>query len=137
MATSMSCSPPSLPTLTSYHPFTMPTSKHSIRETDRHLRAKIRRELTLATLKDPSSWDSSWRPLLLVAIILRQQPRLESLQDHPFLYERWGSQNDAIGSGQKLLFSNEDGTSLVLLGTSVQEDLDDFPPAARSVCTAC
>jgi hypothetical protein len=130
----MSCPPSILPTVPSYNPFTMPVSKRSIRETDQHLRSQIHRELTLATLKNPSSWDSSWRSLLLVATIFRQQSLIESLQDHPFLYERW-CQEVATDSEQrlKLLFSNEDGSSLVLLGTSVLENPDDLSPAARSV----
>jgi hypothetical protein len=138
MTSSMSCPSSSLPTITSYHPFSMPTSKVSIRNTDRHLRSQIRRELTLATLKDPSSWDHSWRSLLFVAVVLRQQPLIESLQDHPFLYERW-SQPDAMGSQQnmKMLFTNEEGTSLVLLGTSVQDGPDEISPAARSVHSVC
>jgi hypothetical protein len=96
----------------------MPTSKFSIRERDTHLRAQLSRDLTLATLKDPQSWDDRWRALLLVNVILKQFPLVDSIQDHPYVYERWWM-HDSNGVNVKLLLTNEDGTSMVLLGTSV------------------
>lgn len=105
-----------------FQPFIMPTSKTSIRQRDTNLRPQLYRELTLATLKDPSSWDACWKPLLLVYIILRYYPLFETLQDHPYIYERWWDHNDTLGAegvNLKVLLSNEDGTSMVLLGTSV------------------
>jgi hypothetical protein len=101
-----------------FPPFTMPTSKFSIRERDTHLRAQLSRDLTLATLKDPQSWDDRWRALLLVNVILKQFPLVDSIQDHPYVYERWWM-HDSNGVNVKLLLTNEDGTSMVLLGTSV------------------
>ena len=83
------------------------------------------RELTLATLKHPNSWDSCWRPLLLVHVILQRYKNLESLHDHPYVYERWWT----VESGSlslKLLLSNEDGTSMVLLGTSPWDTENSF-----------
>jgi hypothetical protein len=107
----------------SFPPFQMPTSKLSIHERDERLRKQILRDLTLATLKPPSTWDESWRSLLLVAILLRETDSIEQIQDHPYFYERWWI-HDSNGVNMKLLFSNHDGTSMVLLGTSVC-DLED------------
>lgn len=110
----------------------MPTSKLSIRERDAHLRKQILRELTLATLKPPQSWDESWRPLLLVAILLKECHSVEQIQDHPYIYERWWI-HDSNGLNMKLLFTNHDGTSMVLLGTSVWDVEDSL--SARWVST--
>lgn len=122
----MSCLPSLLPAVQvpqfAFQPFIMPTSKSSILQRDTLLRSQVYRELTLATLKDPNSWDACWKPLLLVYILLRYYPHFETLQDHPYVYERWWDHSDTLGAGGvnlKLLLSNHDGTSMVLLGTSV------------------
>ncbi len=134
----MSCLPAQLPSVYlpkfAFNPFIMPTSKTSIRQRDSSLRSQLYRELTLATLKDPSSWDACWKPLLLVYIVLRYYPLFETIQDHPYIYERWWDHSDALGAegvNLKLLLSNEDGTSMVLLGTSVWDA--DESHAARWV----
>jgi len=103
----------------------MPTSKLSIRQRDTQLRAQISRDLTLATLKDPQSWDDCWKPLLLINVILKQFPLIESIQDHPYIYERWWI-HDSSGVNVKLLLTNEEGTSMVLLGTSVWDAEDSL-----------
>lgn len=138
MATSSPSCPPTTITVPTYAypPFTMPTSKNSIRQRDVNLRSQLYRELTLATLKDPNSWDVSWRSLLLVYVILRQYPLLESLHNHPYVFERWWSHDssmEADTANLKLLLTNEDGTSMVLLGTSVW-DVDDSS-CTRWVCS--
>jgi len=108
-----------------FPPFKMPTSKHSIRERDIQLRKQIARELTLATLKHPQSWDESWRSLLLVAVLLKEYASIEQLQDHPYLYERWWI-HDSNRLNMKLLFTNYDGSSMVLVGTSVWDAEDSL-----------
>jgi len=111
--------PPTIPSPRySFPPFTMPTSKLGIRQRDTALRAALSRELCLATLKEPKSWDEKWRPLLLVQVILKEYSNIDSLHDHPYIYERWWMR-DSRGVSLKLLLSNEDGTSMVLMGTSV------------------
>jgi hypothetical protein len=110
----------------------MPTSKLSIRQRDTQLRAQISRDLTLATLKDPHLWDACWRALLLISVILKQYPIIESIQDHPYVYERWWI-HDTSGVNVKLLLTNEDGSSMVLLGTSVWDNEDSL--ATRWVCS--
>ena len=80
------------------------------------------RELILATLKDPSCWDACWRPLLLVHVLLSRQVELPSIEGHPYVYERWWNHDDTVGATGielKLLLTNADGSSMVLLGTSV------------------
>jgi hypothetical protein len=99
----------------------MPTSKQSIVRRDATLRAQLNRELILATLKDPLCWDACWRPLLLIHVLLNRV-QLSSLEGHPYIYERWWNHDDTIGATGielKFLFTNADGTSMVLLGTSV------------------
>jgi hypothetical protein len=139
MPTSSPSCPPTICTTPTYThpPFTMPTSKNSIRQRDANLRSQLYRELTLATLKEPNSWDVSWRPLLLVYVILRQYPLLESLHNHPYVFERWWSHDNNLagdGTNLKLLLTNEDGTSMVLLGTSAW-DVEDSVSTARWVCS--
>ena len=115
-----------------FHTFTMPTSKSSIRQRDAQLRAQLSRELTLATLKEPNSWNPSWKTLLLVYTILKQYPLLDSLHDHPYLYDLWWSHESATTPDEvsmKMVLSNEDGTSVVLIGTSVCDKED-----ARATC---
>jgi hypothetical protein len=131
--TSESCPPITICSPTySFPPFQMPTSKTSIRQRDALLRSQISRELTLATLKDPKSWDPCWRPLLLIQVVLNQYPLIDSLHDHPYIYERWWT-SDTNGVNMKVLLTNEDGTSMVLLGTSVLDAEDSL--AARWVCS--
>jgi hypothetical protein len=101
----------------------MPTSKLAIVERDNSLRGKISRELLLATLTSPSYWEPKWRPLLLVHLLLRYV-KLPSLEGHPYIYERWWSYEDGVGDGplnMKLLMTNPEGTSMVLVGTSAWE----------------
>jgi len=114
-----------------FPPFQMPTSKLAIQKRNAYLRAQMSRELTLATLKEPNSWDPCWRALLLVQVILKQYAFIDSLHDHQFVYERWWMQ-DANGLNLKILLTNEAGTSMVLLGTSVW-DSDDYL-STRWVC---
>jgi hypothetical protein len=133
---SESCSPPICTPNKPFHPFKMPTSKLSIRNRDTDLRSQMSRELTLATLKEPKSWDACWRPLLLIDTILKQYPLMDSLHDHPYIYERWWTHNGSIGADRvniKILLSNEDGTSMVLLGTSAWDTEDSF--SVRWVCS--
>lgn len=106
-----------------FPPFEMPTSKASICERDTELRSRIQRELQLATLQHPACWDESWRSLLLVGILLKGS--VEQLEDHPYIYERWWT-HDVNGPNMKLLFANHDGTSMVLLGTSVWDAPDSL-----------
>ena len=96
------------------------------------LRSQMTRELTLATLKEPNSWDPCWRALLLIHVVLKQYPLMDALHDHPYVYERWRTQQPN-GINLKLLLTNEDGTSMVLLGTSVWNTDDSL--AARWVCS--
>ena len=133
MMTSESCPPTICIPTYSFPPFTMPTSKYSILQRDSQLRAQLSRELTLATLKDPSSWDPRWRDLLLVNIILKQYPIIDTLHEHPYVYERWWSNDENNEVSMKLVLSNQDGTSLVLLGTSLWDSEQDN--ANRWVCS--
>ena len=113
-------SPPCYPSYTCPY-FTMPTSKSSIVQRHTALRAQLGRELILATLKDPSCWDACWRPLLLIHVIL-SRVQLPSLEGHPYIYERWWSHDDSLGAKGvelKLIFTNAEGSSMVLLGTIV------------------
>ena len=115
-----------------FHTFTMPTSKLSIRQKDAQLRAQISRELTLATLREPNSWDPSWKTLLLVYTVLKQYPLLDSLHDHPYLYDLWWSRDLATSpdsTNMKLVLTNQDGTSVILIGTSVCDKED-----AKTAC---
>lgn len=131
--TSESCPPLTICSPTySFPPFQMPTSKTSIRQRDALLRSQVSRELILATLKDPKSWDPCWRPLLLIQVVLKQYPLIDSLHDHPYIYERWWT-SDTNGVNMKVLLTNEDGTSMVLLGTSAWDAEDSL--AARWVCS--
>lgn len=127
-------SPPCSPAYTCPS-FTMPTSKMSIVQRDEQIRSQLSRELTLATLKDPSAWDACWRPLLLVHVLL-SRVQLPSLQGHSYIYERWWSHDDNLGANGvelKLLLTNTDGTSMVLLGTSVWKT-EEESSSARWVC---
>ena len=61
---------------------------------------------------------------------------MDSLHDHPYIYERWWSYDESIGADGvniKLLLTNEDGTSMVLLGTSVWDTEESL--ATRWVCS--
>lgn len=113
----------------------MSSSKTAIVQRDGMLRAQISRELILATLKDPGCWDACWKPLLLVHIVLRHL-NLPSLQGHPYVYERWWSHDDSVGASGvnlKVLLANGDGTSVILLGTSVWDTEESS--SARWVCS--